>query len=90
MSPNRLTIEAWRGECLESSHEVDAIAVNENGETVLEVGHYDRQITWRSAAKPFQLQVALSSVPYQLRPSLNSPIEKSPWVLPAIPLSPLI
>ena len=89
MSPNRLTIEAWRGECLESSHEVDAIAVNENGETVLEVGHYDRQITWRSAAKPFQA-FRLPSVPYQLRPSLNSPIEKSPWVLPAIPLSPLI
>ena len=63
MNPNRLTIEAWRGECSESSHEVDAIAVNENGQTVLEVGHYDRQVTWRSAAKPFQLQVALGALP---------------------------
>ena len=63
MSPDRLTIEAWRGKCLESSHEVDAIAVNENGETILKVGHYDRQVTWRSAAKPFQLQVALGALP---------------------------
>ena len=62
MNTGTLTIEAWRGECLESSHEIDAIAVNEQGETILAIGQYDRQVTWRSAAKPFQLQVALGAL----------------------------
>ena len=57
-------------------------------ETVLEVGHYDRQITWRSATKTFQLQVALGALPTETIAKLTD--QKSPWVLPAIPLSPLI
>ena len=71
MTPKKLTIEGWRGDCLESSHAIDAIAVNAQGETILAIGQHDRKVTWRSAAKPFQLQVALGALPAELVATLT-------------------
>ena len=66
MTTKELTIEGWRGDCLESSHAIDAIAINAEGEIILAIGQHDRKVTWRSAAKPFQLQVALGALPAEL------------------------
>jgi len=71
MISGELTIEGWRGHCLESTHAIDAIAVDGNGETLLAVGDCDRLVTWRSAAKPFQLQVSLGALPSDLAARLT-------------------
>ena len=66
MSSSELHIESWRGTCVESVHVVDAVAVDHTGEVVLSLGDPTRAVTWRSAAKPFQLQVSLNALPDEL------------------------
>lgn len=66
MISHTLTIEGWRGQCLETSHEIDALAINGSGDVILSVGEPSRVVTWRSTAKPFQLQVALGALPSDL------------------------
>lgn len=47
-----------RGSCIESVHPFSAVAVTDDGQPMRVLGE-DRPTTWRSAAKPFQLAVAL-------------------------------
>ena len=66
MISGSLTIEGWRGTCVETTHCIDALAVDREGKTILGIGEYEREITWRSAAKPFQLQVSMGALPSTL------------------------
>jgi L-asparaginase II len=60
----RLVIECLRANALESEHDISAVAMAD-GDIALEVGD-DFASFWRSAAKPFQLEVSLQ----QLSPSV--------------------
>jgi L-asparaginase II len=65
MSGEALYVEQWRGSALEASHGVAACVCTAEGEVVLEVGP-PTETTWRSAAKPFQLEASLSCLPAEL------------------------
>ncbi len=56
-----LIIEQRRGFAVEGMHEVDAVACDASGRLVASVG-VDHLSTFRSAAKPFQLEASLSSL----------------------------
>jgi L-asparaginase II len=51
------TVEQRRGQALEAKHAVHACAVDREGRTLWQVGE-DLRTTFRSAAKPFQLEVS--------------------------------
>lgn len=52
----RLSVEQWRGDALETTHGVSAVLADGDG-VVEQIGE-DLCTTWRSAAKPFQLEVS--------------------------------
>ncbi|MEE2644841.1 MAG: asparaginase [Myxococcota bacterium] len=55
-----LTVEYWRGDVLESQHEVHAVLVGGAGATLASAGSPALLSTARSALKPFQLWAGLS------------------------------
>ena len=55
-----LTVEYWRGDVLESQHEVHAVLVDGAGATLASAGSPALLSTARSALKPFQLWAGLS------------------------------
>ncbi len=63
------TVEQRRGVALEASHRVHACASDAAGRLVWQVGS-DLETTFRSAAKPFQLEVTLGMIPPALAGSL--------------------
>jgi len=64
----RLVVEQERGGVVEASHEVSAVLVEATG--VADAIGPDLVTTWRSAAKPFQLETSLEALPAEWRGSL--------------------
>lgn len=60
-----LIAELWRGEVLESQHQVHAVLVNENGKVLAYRGDPELSTTARSALKPFQLWAGLKQGTYE-------------------------
>jgi len=58
----RLHLASWRGHAIEGVHPVHAVLCESDGTIVQQVG-FDVETTWRSSAKPFQLEATLSLVP---------------------------
>jgi L-asparaginase II len=56
--PIRAWVEQLRGEVSEATHEVHAVLCDQSGRVVAQVGD-DLRTTFRSAAKPFQLEACL-------------------------------
>jgi L-asparaginase II len=54
-----ITIEAWRGEVLESVHRAHAVMLDEEGNVLATAGDPDLRTTARSAIKPFQAWTTL-------------------------------
>lgn len=65
-----LTLTELRGHATEAVHAVAAAVVDASGHAVLTVGE-PCTTTWRSAAKPFQLEASLSLLPAELAASLD-------------------
>ncbi len=66
-----LIIEQRRGFAVEGRHEVDAVACDASGRVIAAVGE-DGLTTFRSAAKPFQLEECLLAIDAQHRALLTS------------------
>ncbi|MBM4291425.1 MAG: asparaginase, partial [Deltaproteobacteria bacterium] len=54
-----ITIEAWRGEVLESVHRAHAVMLDEEGRVLARAGDPDLRTSARSAIKPFQAWASL-------------------------------
>ncbi len=67
----RLTVEQCRGRWSESAHPVSAVRVTADGSVIDRVGP-PMTTTWRSAAKPFQLEVSLGLLPQDQVASLSN------------------
>lgn len=62
-----LVVEERRGRVVEATHPVSAVLVDAEGRVVEQVGE-DLVTTWRSGAKPFQLEVSAAQVQAPLQP----------------------
>ena len=58
----RLHLASWRGHAIEGVHPVHAVLCEADGTVVQQVG-FDVETTWRSSAKPFQLEATLGLIP---------------------------
>lgn len=67
----RLAIRATRGETFESEHAVSAVLCDPTGRVLERVGPALGPLTWRSAAKPFQLEASLGMLPEDLTGGLS-------------------
>ena len=78
-----LSIVQKRGEAVESIHPISAILCNPSGEIVKQIGP-PVVTTWRSAAKPFQLEATVGLLPTILQDSLQSedPVSYTHLTLP--------
>jgi L-asparaginase II len=65
-----LRVEQRRGFALEATHAIDAVVCDKEGRVVTRVGD-DMLTTFRSAAKPFQLEASLAALPEALRALLT-------------------
>ena len=61
-----------RGGCVEARHPFSAVCMDARGQ-VLDVVGEDGVTTWRSAAKPFQLEVSLGLLPAEVVAALDGP-----------------
>ena len=68
----RLHLASWRGHAIEGVHPVHAILSKADGTVVERVG-FDVETTWRSAAKPFQLEATLGLVPEDKQEETHGP-----------------
>ena len=66
----RLHLASWRGHAIEGVHPVHAILSKADGTIVERVG-FDVETTWRSSAKPFQLEATLGLVPEEKQKKLT-------------------
>ncbi|MFT7624876.1 MAG: L-asparaginase II, partial [Myxococcota bacterium] len=66
-----LLIRAHRGPGLEAEHPVSAVLSDTTGRVLRSIGP-DMTTTWRSAAKPFQLEGSLSLLPPATRQALDA------------------
>jgi L-asparaginase II len=65
-----LWVEQRRGFALEATHAIDVVVCDKEGRVVARVGD-DMLTTFRSAAKPFQLEASLAALPDGLRALLT-------------------
>jgi L-asparaginase II len=68
---DNLVIEQRRGFAVEGEHPIDAVIATRDGAIVAQIGR-DEPTTFRSAAKPFQLETSLSLLPEAARAALTS------------------
>jgi L-asparaginase II len=66
----QLVIEQHRGFAVEGEHVIDAVLCDERGQVVAQIGA-DALTTFRSSAKPFQLEVSLSLLSESTRAQLS-------------------
>lgn len=47
-------VHVYRGNCVESIHRGDIVAINQSGDVIFQYGDHNKRTFWRSSAKPFQ------------------------------------